>query len=90
MVSRSAPGYYDLILMDVQMPVMDGYEATRRIRALPDPRLANIPIAALTANAFAEDRQKALKSGMNEHIVKPINVALLREALIKLTQAQAA
>jgi signal transduction histidine kinase/ActR/RegA family two-component response regulator len=89
MVSRSAPGYYDLILMDVQMPVMDGYEATRRIRALPDPRLANIPIAALTANAFAEDRQKALKSGMNEHIVKPINVALLREALIKLTQAQA-
>jgi len=90
MVSRSAPGYYDLVLMDVQMPVMDGYEATRRIRALPDPRLADIPIAALTANAFDEDRQRALNAGMDDHIVKPIDVAQLLKALAMLTHRRSA
>lgn len=78
---RSSPGDYDLILMDVQMPLMDGYEATRRIRALSDPAIASIPIIAMTANAFAEDRQAALRSGMNEHIVKPIDVRKMKEVL---------
>lgn len=70
-VAKSKPGTYDLILMDVQMPVMDGYEASDRIRALDDPALANIPILAMTANAFEEDRTECLKHGMNDHIAKP-------------------
>ena len=65
---------YDLILMDIQMPVMDGYEATRKIRQMSDPAIANIPIIAMTANAFAEDRAKAKEAGMNEHIAKPIEI----------------
>ncbi len=73
-VSASAPGEYDLILMDVQMPRMNGYQATRAIRALPDPALANIPIVAMTANAFDEDKQAAMDAGMNDHVSKPINV----------------
>ncbi|MFR1974139.1 MAG: transporter substrate-binding domain-containing protein [Oscillospiraceae bacterium] len=76
-VRWSAPGHYDLILMDVQMPRMDGYEATRRIRALPDPQLSHIPILAVTANAFAEDRQAALEAGMDGHIAKPVSVQAL-------------
>ena len=80
-MEQSAPGRYDLILMDIQMPRMDGYEATRRIRALPDPRKAGIPIFAMTANAFEEDRQNALNAGMNGHIPKPIDVNLLRRQL---------
>ncbi len=68
-VKRAAPGYYQLVLMDVQMPVMDGYEATRQIRQLKDARTASIPILAMTANAFEEDKQEALRCGM-----KPINV----------------
>lgn len=74
-------GKYDLILMDVQMPVMDGYEATRRIRGLDDPAAADIPIIAMTANAFDEDKKAALDAGMNGHIAKPIDVSKLMELL---------
>ncbi len=77
----SEPGYYRAILMDIQMPVMDGYEATRRIRKLENQALASIPIIAMTANAFTEDREEALKSGMNAHIPKPIDVQALFQTL---------
>ena len=76
-IATAAPGEYALVLMDIQMPVMDGYEATRRIRALPDPAKAQIPIIAMTANAFAEDRENALAAGMNEHIAKPFDIHTL-------------
>lgn len=84
MLKDSEPGYYQLVLMDVQMPVMDGYEATRTIRKLEDPKLASIPIIAMTANAFEEDRQEALKSGMNGHIAKPIDMEALFDILEKV------
>ncbi len=84
MLKDSEPGYYQLVLMDVQMPVMDGYEATRTIRKLEDQRLASIPIIAMTANAFEEDRQEALKSGMNGHIAKPIDMEALFDILEKV------
>ncbi len=74
MVKNSEPGYYDLVLMDVQMPVMDGYTATRNIRQLENVKLANIPIIAMTADAFEEDRKKALDAGMNGHLAKPIDI----------------
>ena len=80
-VSASVPGYYDAILMDIQMPVMDGYEATRTIRSLPDPALARIPILAMTANAFKEDEQAALDAGMQAHIAKPIDTGMLMKTL---------
>lgn len=80
-LNASKPGYYQLILMDIQMPVMNGYEATRAIRGLEDPQLASIPIIAMTANAFEEDKQEALKSGMNGHIAKPINIDNLMNTL---------
>jgi len=73
-VRRSADNPYDLVLMDIQMPVMDGIEATKAIRALDDPRLAGLPIVAMTANAFEEDRQNVLAAGMNGHLGKPIEV----------------
>ena len=73
-MEQSAPGQYDLILMDIQMPIMNGYEATEKIRALGDPRVAGIPIIAMTANAFDEDRRAALEAGMNGHIAKPIDI----------------
>ena len=72
---------YDLILMDIQMPKMDGYTATREIRTLPDNKKANIPIVAMTANAFEEDRQKAYASGMNGHIIKPISIEEITKVL---------
>ncbi len=78
----SAPAdYYNIVLMDIQMPIMDGYEATRAIRALRDYEKANIPILAMTANAFAEDKIQAFRCGMNAHIAKPIDVAELMKAL---------
>lgn len=80
-VKAARPGQYDLILMDVQMPIMNGYEATRQIRALDDPALASIPIIAMTANAFDEDKKAAFDAGMNGHIAKPINVPKLMELL---------
>jgi CheY-like chemotaxis protein len=76
-------GAYDLILMDVQMPVMDGLEATRQIRSLRDDYFKNVPIIAMTANAFEEDRKAALDAGMNEHIAKPIDVDKLKKVLHK-------
>lgn len=84
MLTKSEPYHYKLILMDVQMPVMNGYEATKRIRALNNRELANIPILAMTANAFEEDKQMALECGMNGHIAKPINIEMLFSALDKL------
>lgn len=78
------PGQYDLILMDIQMPIMDGYEATRQIRKLENPETANIPIVAITANAFEEDRQKALEAGMNEHVSKPIDMERLLDIMKKV------
>lgn len=83
MVATSKYGDIDLILMDIQMPVMDGYEATRRIRALPDKALANIPIVAMTANAFEEDRKAALAAGMNAHLAKPVDPDLLCKTLAR-------
>jgi len=76
---KSKPGTYDAILMDVQMPVMNGYEATRCIRSGTHPEAGSIPIVALTANAFAEDVQKAIEAGMNTHIAKPVDIKKLRE-----------
>ena len=81
MLQASKAGYYQLVLMDVQMPVMNGYEATRQIRKLEDPGLASIPVLAMTANAFEEDRQEALKCGMNGHIAKPIDIENLFDTL---------
>ncbi len=84
MLKKSQPGYYQLILMDVRMPVMNGYEATKAIRSLENRELSSIPILAMTANAFEEDRQEALKSGMNGHLAKPINVEMLFDTLSKI------
>ena len=83
-VSTAAPGSYDLVLMDVQMPIMDGYTATRKIRALDDPARAKIPILAMTANAFDEDRRNALESGMNGFLSKPIVIDDLMQELHKI------
>ena len=80
----AAPGSYDLVLMDVQMPVMDGYTATRKIRALDDPARAKLPILAMTANAFDEDRRNALESGMNGFLSKPIVIGDLMQELHKI------
>lgn len=83
MLEKAANGTYQLILMDIQMPVMNGYDAARKIRGLDDPKKANIPIIAMTANAFTEDRQVALDAGMNDHIAKPINMNVLVPTLRK-------
>ena len=86
MMKNAEAGQYDLILMDIQMPVMNGYEATREIRALDDPEIANIPIVAMTADAFDEDKKLALDAGMNGHIAKPIDVTRLMEMLREILQ----
>ena len=83
MLEKAADGTYQIILMDVQMPVMNGYDAARKIRRLDDPQKANIPIVAMTANAFSEDRQVALEAGMNDHIAKPIDMSVLVPTLRK-------
>ena len=83
MLEKAANGTYQLILMDIQMPVMNGYDAARKIRGLDDPQKAGIPIIAMTANAFTEDRQVALDAGMNDHIAKPINMNVLVPTLRK-------
>lgn len=84
MVAGSSDGYYKLILMDIQMPVMDGYAATKEIRALENPAQADIPIVAMTANAFEEDKKRALDCGMNAHIAKPIDVEKLIEVVTNI------
>ena len=87
MVSAAKPGYYDAILMDIQMPVMDGYEATRAIRTLPDKDLAGISILAMTANAFKEDVEAAFNAGMQAHIAKPVDVNVMIKTLTSVLQA---
>lgn len=82
-LEKVAPDFYDLILMDIQMPVMNGYDATRKIRQLEDPFRSSIPIIAMTANAFAEDRQEALFVGMNDHVAKPVDMNVLIPVLEK-------
>ena len=81
MTEASEPGYYDVILMDIQMPVMDGYTAAKAIRGLPDAGLAGIPIIAMTANAFHEDIKKAGEAGMNGHIAKPLDIPDMKATL---------
>ena len=88
MFKKSAPGYYDMILMDVQMPVMNGYEATRAIRACGHPKAETIPIVAMTANAFAEDVRNAMDAGMNAHIAKPVDMAVVRKVISKLQKEE--
>lgn len=87
-MNTAAEDQYDLILMDVQMPRMDGYTATRKIRAMENPRKANIPIVAMTANAFDEDRKKAFAAGMNAHVAKPIDMAVLSHTLDEIFAKQ--
>ena len=86
---RSKPeGYYDGVLMDIQMPEMNGYEAARAIRALDRPDAKTIPIVAMTANAFAEDVQKSMEAGMNAHLAKPVDMAALKDVLARLLRAE--
>ena len=84
LLASSEPGYYDAVLMDIQMPVMDGYTAARRIRALDDPVRSQIPIIAMTANAFREDVQAAKDAGMNGHIAKPLDVGKMMDTLTEV------
>ncbi len=81
MLAASDDGYYDAVLMDIQMPVMDGYEATKAIRKMTDDRKKNIPVIAMTANAFSEDIRKAKEAGMNAHVAKPIDVKKMVQTL---------
>ena len=81
-------GTYDLILMDIQMPNMDGYQATQCIRQLDDKKKAEIPIIAMTANAFEEDKKRAFDAGMNEHIAKPIDIEKLRVDILSVLNKQ--
>ena len=74
MMEQKPAGTYDFILMDIQMPLMDGYKATQKIREMEDKAKAGIPIIAMTANAFAEDKQKAMRAGMNAHVSKPVKI----------------
>ena len=88
-VAQSEEGFYQIILMDIQMPIMDGYEATRQIRSLQRRDIAHMPIIAMTANAFSEDVTNAIKAGMNYHLAKPIDIGALRGILSKYLQAPA-
>ena len=80
----SSAGYYDIILMDIQMPGLNGYEAAKQIRELDDRQKAAVPIVAVTANAFEEDRKIALEAGMNGHLAKPYDIQAIIEMLKKL------
>jgi CheY-like chemotaxis protein len=86
MLQKSENGYYDLILMDIQMPNKNGYETTRAIRALDDKEKAEIPILAMTANAFEEDKREAYNAGMNGHLAKPVDVRELMKTLMGILQ----
>ena len=88
-VAQSEEGFYQIILMDIQMPIMDGYEATRQIRSLQRRDIAHMPIIAMTANAFSEDVTNAIKAGMNYHLAKPIDIGALMGILSKYLQAPA-
>ena len=88
-VASSEPGYYDAVLMDIQMPVMDGYTATRAIRSLENRKLAEVPILAMTANAFQEDVQASMDAGMQGHIAKPIDVSNLMDTLSSVLKTDA-
>ena len=81
MVEKSEENYYDVILMDIQMPIMDGYEATRTIRSLSREDVKELPIIAMTANALEEDKEAALKNGMNAHIAKPLDIEIFMSVL---------
>ena len=83
-MQESPAGTYDIILMDVQMPNMDGYEAAKKIREMDDPKKAGIPIVAVTANAFDEDRKDAIEAGMNGHLAKPYDVPSIMATLKEL------
>ena len=85
-VSQSAPGDYDLILMDLLMPVMDGWQASAAIRRLPNPTLSSIPIIALSASVYDNDRKKSREAGINVHLAKPMNFPLLLETIEKVTK----
>ena len=88
MVANSTPGHFNAILMDVQMPVMNGYEATKAIRSLPSKELASVPIIAMTANAFAEDVQAAKNAGMDGHIAKPINISTVLNTIASVIKVK--
>ncbi len=87
MLDQAADGYYNVVLMDIQMPIMNGYEATSAIRALADPGKAQIPILAMTANAFEEDKREAIHAGMNGHVAKPVDVPALMKELTRVLSA---
>ena len=84
MLEKAPDDYYDIILMDIQMPIMNGYEAAAKIRRIDDRKKADIPIIALTANAFSEDKDNAIKAGMYDHVPKPIDMNVLLPAMQKL------
>ena len=88
MLTKAEAGYYDLILMDIQMPGLDGYETAAKIRKMKDQKKANIPIIAMTANAFSEDKQAALDAGMNDHVAKPIDMKVLMAAIAKVMNTE--